>query len=401
MSLHGLSAPAAGATNSVQDGRGVAAIPALSVGRIRAARTLAEFRDLWPRTDWSGSSASYAFQRVEALAIWCETMGAARGTEPWFVVVEDAAGQPWLGLALGIERSRGIRVLTFLDGGVGDYNAPVLFQPDRSSKPVLLGELVRHLRDVLPPFDLASFEKMPEFVIDRPNPLVGPDLEATKPWAHSLTLSGTWEQWLSSLPRATAMRKRRRKLERTGKLRLVFPHDHETRERMFGFLVEHKRRRYILTRGWDGFKRPGYLAYYRAMVERLGPASQLCALMLDETMIAAHWGMVLEGRFYSLMPAFDDAWAKQSPGRLINEDLIAWSFRNGLSDFDFTVGDEAYKLEYCDREMRLYRSEMAITLRGRMYLAVKTVYLRFKRSKVADWLRVLRVRLRAAVGGEP
>ena len=48
------------------------------------------------------------------------------------------------------------------------------------------------------------------------------------------------------------------------------------------------------------------------------------------------------------MPSYDAAWDRLSPGRLLLDHLIEWSFCQGLGEFDFTIGDEPYKATFCN-----------------------------------------------------
>src|SRR5450759_3425056 len=95
--------------------------------RIRGTNDLRDLAGLWPRTDDVGPARCYAFQCADILEVWHDTIGAARRTQALFVAIVDAEDRPLMLLPLGIERRHGLRALTFLDGGVSDYNAPIVF----------------------------------------------------------------------------------------------------------------------------------------------------------------------------------------------------------------------------------------------------------------------------------
>jgi CelD/BcsL family acetyltransferase involved in cellulose biosynthesis len=44
-----------------------------------------------------------------------------------------------------------------------------------------------------------------------------------------------------------------------------------------------------------------------------------------------------------------------SPGRLLLDSLVEWSFLQGFREFDFTIGDEPYKGTFCNVSDGLYR----------------------------------------------
>jgi CelD/BcsL family acetyltransferase involved in cellulose biosynthesis len=90
-------------------------------------------------------------------------------------------------------------------------------------------------------------------------------------------------------------------------------------------------------------------------------------------------------RFYSLMPAFDSDphWARFSPGRILLEDLIEWSIKNGFKAFDFGVGDEPYKDEYCEQVIPLYDHVAAGSTRGSLVVLASNGINRLRRT--APW----------------
>jgi CelD/BcsL family acetyltransferase involved in cellulose biosynthesis len=99
--------------------------------------------------------------------------------------------KPAMLLPLGIERTNGIRILRFLDCGVSDYNAPVVY-PEIADVRLNMRNAWTQLRDCLPPFDLAAFEKMPEQVDGLPNPLSTVARASHPESCHGIALHGTW-----------------------------------------------------------------------------------------------------------------------------------------------------------------------------------------------------------------
>jgi CelD/BcsL family acetyltransferase involved in cellulose biosynthesis len=371
----------------------------IALDRIQVSRDLGDFTVFWPRSDERGSARCHVFQCADVLKVWLDTIGVARGVDPHFVVVSDERGERGFALALGIERRYGVRVLTFLDGGVSDYNAPVVFANASAGCPWSLPHLIERLRGVLPPFDLVMFEKMPADVLDRVNPLVQTDMEKHVPSGHTTMLPGSWAEFAATrLPRRADARRKRRKLEAMGKLTFVVADDAPSRERLLEAMIRQKTQRYIETRGWDGFDRPGYRTYFRRMTERLGSSGTVhaCALQLDDKVIAAHWGLVAGARFYSLMPSFDAEWSRFSPGRLLLEELIAWSYAHGITCFDFGIGDESYKFEFRDAVLPLFRAVIPVTLAGSACVFALNRKNDLRNSRAWQWLRSLRSRQPAA-----
>ena len=88
-------------------------------------------------------------------------------------------------------------------------------------------------------------------------------------------------------------------------------------------------------------------------------------------LVATHVGIVDDDTFYYLMPANEGGdWKKYSPGRLLLLELLKWSIEKKLKFFDFTVGGEAYKKDWCNIEIDLFEVSSASSFLGRIYLYI-------------------------------
>ena len=70
------------------------------------------------------------------------------------------------------------------------------------------------------------------------------------------------------------------------------------------------------------------------------------SLSAGGNVIAVHLGASHEGSLYWWIPSYGPEFGKFSPGRLLLESLIKASFERGDKEFDFLIGDEAYKWNY-------------------------------------------------------
>jgi CelD/BcsL family acetyltransferase involved in cellulose biosynthesis len=59
--------------------------------------------------------------------------------------------------------------------------------------------------------------------------------------------------------------------------------------------------------------------------------------------------------------------------------LLHYAIDRGLNQFDFTIGDEPYKREWSDTELKLYDHLAAVTPRGAMIAAMTTAFRHSKR----------------------
>ena len=345
---------------------------------------LSDFNDLWPRSQQLKDARCHAFQCADILEVRCNTIATARNMETLFVAVVDAESNPLMLLPLGIERRQGVRILTFLDGGLSDYNAPVVFPATRDWGGDDVRMVWRGLQHILPSFDIAILEKMPERIGDLPNPLI---LLGTSPFpsaGHATTLSGTWHDFAATrLPRRRTHRRYRRRLEERGRLTFEVAETPEQFGRFLEALVRQKIRHHRETLTVAGFDQPGYRNFVTETTYCLPAAStiHLSALKSDDTIIAAHWGYVVGSRFYYLIPSYEDgAWRPFAPGHLLTEHLLEWSFAHGIEVFDFGFGDEDYKLEYCDVVIALHVATIPVTIKGTAYSVALNLTEKLKRK---------------------
>jgi CelD/BcsL family acetyltransferase involved in cellulose biosynthesis len=372
--------------------------------QVQVSATLAPFAALWPRSDRTGAGCCTVFQCADILDVWCDTIGRARAIAPVFVAVF-AGETPAMLLPLGIATRGSVRVLTFLDGTVSDYNMPVLFPAAAGWDAAAAARAWAAVAEALPPFDVALLEKMPAAFDGVPNPLVHLATGRYHESCHVMSLGGTAEEVARRFPNGADSRRVRRRLEALGPVTFTIAQDEAARQEILAAMMTMKRRRFIETKGYDVFAEPGYSAYYEAATRQLGTGPvHLSALRVGETIIAAHWGYVSNGRFYYLMPSHAGGeYGRYAPGRLLNEFLITWSAEQGLAAFDFCIGDEPYKMGYRDVEVPLYTAALPRNLKGRafgaalqMSRAAKTA---LTQTRLGPVLKDLRQRARQALGG--
>jgi CelD/BcsL family acetyltransferase involved in cellulose biosynthesis len=91
-------------------------------------------------------------------------------------------------------------------------------------------------------------------------------------------------------------------------------------------------------------------AMMRALVEELDPAHELrfCALELNGRAIAYHFGFQRAGKLIFYVPTFDVNYWGDSPGDVLLRNLFQYAQQEKLSEFDFSIGDEAYKQRFAN-----------------------------------------------------
>lgn len=303
----------------------------------------------WPTLGDLGRGANlrgYAFQSRDNIEMWLRTIGRACKVRPAFVRVATTTGDPLLLIPLCVERRRGIRFLEFVDRGVCDYNAPIVFAAAAALDRAAATEIWAAICRIVPPFDVALLQKCPEYVGEFANPFFG---LCTKP----CPVSGHYVELGQSSDNSTLLPTRdvkdsarqRKRLGHIGEVRFCMARTAPDIETVFDAFVRQKSRRYMETLGKPGFDVPGQIAYYRQLTEELsGRGVELHYMTVGGAIVATAWGLVADRRFYYLMCAYESGhWQAYSAGRLLLEEIANHCRRTGVTVLDLGIGDEPYK----------------------------------------------------------
>ncbi|MGH8249529.1 MAG: GNAT family N-acetyltransferase [Steroidobacteraceae bacterium] len=158
-----------------------------------------------------------------------------------------------------------------------------------------------------------------------------------------LTFEGSWDQLLAS--KSSKFRKNlkasRRKLEAAGKLEYECTRG-EVR-RLQALVEEYES---LEKRGWKAKAGIGasqdveHLRFYLHLAAEFGPDGEFIfrTLRLDGRLIAATFGLLHRGRYYSLHIANDDQYAKYSPGTCLEAIELEECFGAAIREYDFLGG---------------------------------------------------------------
>ena len=80
---------------------------------------------------------------------------------------------------------------------------------------------------------------------------------------------------------------------------------------------------------------------------------------------AVNYGLTFRGRYYHVLASYTDhEMSKYGPGAAHLHDLMGYAIGRGCDTFDFTIGDERYKRDWCDAELKLFDHVAIATARG-------------------------------------
>jgi CelD/BcsL family acetyltransferase involved in cellulose biosynthesis len=325
---------------------------------------------LWPDAETTADRT--VFQAWATFSAWVRHVAPVNGAT-WFValVIDPETRTPKLLLPLIRRRVGTITVIEAADLGVADFNAPVLdtaFTPSQAE----MAAIWHDLKDRLPHADLIRLSKLPATIGTHPNPLL------LLPGVHPMTLSNyktrlavagaPWTPDCLPEPVRTDLETRRRKLMKRGTLRFHTAASEADANRFFAAMVEQRAVRCRATGRDNILDCEHYRAFYRELIDPADATAIGCiqALTLDDEIIATGYGLILNGAFHMIFPTFRaERWRNYSPGLQLFTASMTWAAERGLTEYDFTIGDERFKTDLGAGQYPLYEHLTALTARGK------------------------------------
>jgi CelD/BcsL family acetyltransferase involved in cellulose biosynthesis len=344
--------------------------------------------------DWRSFEARAdctVFQTFDWLTTWQRHVGLRNGVTPAIVMGRDVGGNILFLLPLSIRAAGFARELAWLGSDLCDYNAPLLAENfskrvDAARFVELWKKIIRHLQShPRYRFDYFNLTKMPEQIGAQSNPMLHLSVTMNANGAHLTQLTGDWETFYNA-KRTSSSRKRdrtkRKKLSEFGEMRLSNSESQEDIARTLDILVDQKTRSFARMGVANLFARPGHADFFRAIAidPAMKPRVHLSKLNVGATPAASNLGLTYRGRYYHLLTSYDDGdMSRYGPGAIHLQELMHLAIDRGFDIFDFTIGDEPYKRDWCDTELKLYDFVAAATWRGALFAVPMLAKQRLKR----------------------
>jgi CelD/BcsL family acetyltransferase involved in cellulose biosynthesis len=346
---------------------------------------LASLQPEW--TVFQRTAACTVFQTFEWLSKWQQHVGNLRGTRPAIVLGRNAHGALLFILPLAIETQGPIRRLTWLGSELCDYNAPLIardFWRHVGDFAALWREAQRHLQsNPRLRFDFVDLQKMAETLGDERNPFLSLTTQRNASSAHVATLGRSWEEYYKAKRSSETRKKERKQLRRLGELgevRFVDVSDTPEIARTIETLMQQKSKAFARMGVEDLFARPGYRAFWLDVATTLRGVTHASRLDVGSTIAATSLGLTHRGCYYLVLSSYHDGEVMRfGPGRAHLHELLRHAIEHDIGHFDFTIGDEPYKRDWADVEVRLYDHLRAATLRGAVVAAMINAFRRTKR----------------------
>jgi CelD/BcsL family acetyltransferase involved in cellulose biosynthesis len=364
-----------------------------------------DWRDFERRADGT------VFQSFDWLATWQRHIGTLTGVRPAIVVGRDGGGIVFM-LPLATRAVGFARELSWLGSDLCDYNAPLL-APGFSERFDVAGftALWAGIADCLQGnarhhYDVVNLTKMPAMVGGQPNPLLHLGVTVNPSGAYLTHLAGDWETFYAAKRSSTTRRRdrtKRKRLSDFGEVRMVNPESAVETLSALDLLMAQKAQLFAHMGVGNLFARPGHAEFYRALASE--PATRhlvhVSRLDVGATPAAVNLGLTWRDCYYHLLASYDDGeLSRFGPGAAHLHDLLHQAIDRGFKVFDFTIGDERYKRDWCDSEIELYDHIAAATWRGALIAMPRLAGQRLKRwIKRTPLLWTLFSGARALLGG--
>jgi CelD/BcsL family acetyltransferase involved in cellulose biosynthesis len=326
----------------------------------------APYRDLFER------STATAFQHPVWMDGFVRHVAPGRNAAPHLVSVADAEGRLVAALALITRRFSGAVLLEAADLGVSDYCAPVI-DAALADDPLQVAALARAMAAALPAHDIVRFRNIRG--TDRAffEALAGAHARSEAFSAHATPLAQSMDEW-----RATALTpsfakylaRRVRKVQALPGARLRGIDDPVEAAATVHALAALRKGRF----DGDMIARSEVETFY-AGVASDGTAqgfARVHVLEVDGRIAGATLGVRHGGSHCYLLIGCDyAAHGALSPGLVLYDFAIAEWIAAGGTSFDFTIGDEPFKMDFGTVAQPIHAIEKGVSLVGRAALIAR------------------------------
>ena len=359
-------------------------------GLIARVEILESFRAVerdWRALEMSGQTAT-PYQGFDLVNAWQDHVGARLGMTPLAIVAYDPEKRPIMVLPL-VKRSLGpFRVACFPGGKHSNFNMPLWRREFAATASIEdTRELVSRIGRQDRTLDLLALSQQPLEWNGTPNPLA---LLPRQPSINECPL-------LAIDPKAPAgsyvggsfrrkLNSKERKLQALPGYRYTIARTEAEAKRLLDAFFAIKPLRMAEQKIRNVFAEPGAEQFIRsACIDGIStgkPAIELHGLVSDAEVIAIFAG-ISDGHRYSTMfntYTMSEA-ARSSPGLVLIRNMIDHHTRLGCTSFDFGVGTDDYKLQFCkDARQPLFDSFLALNAKGQIAAKLLSLETGFKRA---------------------
>jgi CelD/BcsL family acetyltransferase involved in cellulose biosynthesis len=186
-----------------------------------------------------------------------------------------------------------------------------------------------------------------------------------------IPLHGSYDEYLATFGRRENLRRREKWLARQPGFEIACARTPEEAAPALEAFFRLHRARWAAEGGSDGLADERFEKFHRDAVAELARAGmlRLYTLSCARRPVASVYGVVQRNRFLYYQSGYDPLWASRSVGLVLLARTVKDAFAEGLAEFDFLRGNEAYKAQWKRAERWLIRLQL---FRGRRGLLGRT-----------------------------
>lgn len=321
-----------------------------------------------------------------------------------------ANGRPVMSIALEVVREGPFRIARFLGGKHANGNFPAT---DKNwlaaAKADDIGVLIHSIGKARPDIDLVAFDRLIRDLKGLPNPLLKLRSTPSPNVALAVDLDGGFERVLtrtSGKKKRKRHRSQERKYDALGGARRTMATTTAEANAMLDAFYAMKEQRFGAMGITDVFADTNVRSFFRKLfvgaLARENPSFVLHGLEVGGKYRAVTGSSRAGNRLVCEFGAIsDDELAYASPGEYLFFDNISEASSQGFGVYDFSVGDEPYKRQWCDLEIQHADVLVPLTAKGRIYaLGLRSLSRAKATVKNNDRLWALIKRLRSGMRGK-
>ena len=175
-----------------------------------------------------------------------------------------------------------------------------------------------------------------------------------------------------------------KRLNLLGKITYKIASTTSEKENVLKFFFIHKRKQLISTNSWNYLNNEIYRNFLNKLFQYAD--SHLSYLSLNDKMIAVHLGYIKNNKLTYLFPTYNREYSNYSPGNILLVELMNIFFKNNGKEFDFTTGDELYKIRLSNFKQEIFFKYISLTAKGYFLSMIFRISNYIKKIKVLQLL---------------
>lgn len=319
----------------------------------------------------AGSCAT-PFQARPWVADWQAVQAKTSGLGEPVTVLGYRDGKPNIALNLALHSNVLASCLTWQCHGLSDYGAPVA-SPEVLAwlDPVEARALLVKAGQDLGGVDLIYLSKTPALLGDVANPFVQSDSRDFYAGAHAIRMEGPWQEFYEAHRSARTRQSLRRKakaLEQLGKVEFRLARTPAEGKEIVAAALDMKCRQLAISGHANPFVHRATREFLlRHFSGNLGASTWAAALELNGEKIASAFGFRGAGQWLVYQFSMTEgSEARFSPGIHLLVHIMQRCMESGAGRLDLSLGDEPYKLEWCNEHSPLKTTVLALSATGRL-----------------------------------